>query len=175
MATESKEERLLEVTLATWTYQLFTRGVAPADDALRAACEGVRDAADAEAGDAAGIALVDRVAVLVEGEDASVVLAYAKAQYGDRAREGMGDGSRDDRAQRIRKYQFAQNLPWLARIWERRDGTVKPTWLLVERFTDEVTAADPNPWNDIDEERRIPVADFHVMWELDGTTSVYVV
>ena len=37
----------------------------------------------------------------------------------------------------------------------------------------EVAAADPNPWNDVDETRRIPVGDFQVLWELDGCTAVH--
>jgi hypothetical protein len=54
------------------------------------------------------------------------------------------------------------------------EGKVHPSWLLVERVTDEVTAMDPNPWNDVDEERHIPVQDFQVLWELDACSSVYV-
>lgn len=174
MSTEPNEERLLEVSLATWIFQLFTSGVTPKDDEVNGACEAVRDATDGGAGDVAGMALVDAVAALVNGPDIAAVVSAVTALYGDRARGDMGEGSRDDRTLRIRKYQFGHNLPWLARIWERRDDTVKPTWLLVTRVTDEVTAADPNPWNDLDEERHIPVGDFHVLWELDGCTSVYV-
>lgn len=174
MSIEPNEGRLVEVTLATWVFQLFSSGVAPGDAALTAACEAVRSATDGAAGDAAGMALVERVSALVAGHEVADVAAFAAATYGDRAHGDMGDGGRDERTLRIRKYQFGRNLPWLARIWERRDGTVKPTWLLVERVTDEVTAADPNPWNDVDEERHIPVGDFQVLWELDGCSSVYV-
>ena len=49
-----------------------------------------------------------------------------------------------------------------------------PTWLVVERVTEEVLAMDPNPWNDIDEERHIAVGDFHVLWELDACAAVHV-
>ena len=63
----------------------------------------------------------------------------------------------------------------MARIWERSEkGEVAPVWIIVERVTDEVTAMDPNPWDDIDEERHIPVNDFQVQWELDGCSSVHI-
>ena len=174
MSMEPNEGRLLEVTLATWIFQLFSSGVAPGHEGLDAACAAVRDATDSASGDVAGAALVDAVAGQIASHDPAGVIGFVTALYGDRAHSDMGDGSRDERTLRIRKYQFGRNLPWLARVWERRDGTVKPTWLLITRVTDEVTAADPNPWNDIDEERHIPVGDFHVQWELDGCTAAYV-
>ena len=71
--------------------------------------------------------------------------------------------------------QFGRRLPWLARVYQRSElGAVRAVWLVIESVTDEVIAMDPNPWNDIDEERRLPVDDFHVLWELDACSSVYV-
>ncbi len=99
--------------------------------------------------------------------------SVATALYGDRVQRDLGAGDRVERTARIRKYQFASQLPWLARIWERQGESVRPSLLLVERVTDEVTAADPNPWNDIDEDRKLPVSDFHVLWELDGCASLH--
>ena len=88
----------------------------------------------------------------------------------------MGEGERATRISRIRKYQFTRRLPWLARIVERRqDGSVTPGWLVIQGCTDQVHALDPNPWDDIDEERNLPLADFQVLWELDACASVSVV
>ena len=124
---------------------------------------------------AAGHALVERVAALVDDSGAEGVASFARKLYGTQVSTDLGSGDRDARLHRIRKYQFATNRPWLARIYDRdADGQVGPTWLVVERVTDEVTAMDPNPWNDIDETRRIPVDDFQVLWELDACAAVSV-
>lgn len=161
-------------TFATWVYVLHAAGTPASHDGIRSACEAVSAATDAEAGDAAGLALVDAIAGLVGDGSREAIAAAARAVYGDRAVDGLGEGDRDARNARIRRYQFAAGLPWLARIWERREtGDVRPGWVIVERLTDQVTAMDPNPWNDIDEERHLPVGDFHVLWELDGCTSVH--
>jgi hypothetical protein len=172
---DDRDDAFVKLTFSTWVYQLFAAGVMPDDATLHERCSAVQGAADRTAGDAAGASLVDRVGeILGGGSEPETVTAAARKLYGDRASTGLGDGDREERTQRIRKYQFGRSLPWLARIWERRDGAVRPSWLLVERVTDQVTAMDPNPWNDIDEERRIPVADFQVLWELDGCTNVHV-
>lgn len=162
------------LTCATWVYQLHIAGIPPADAELERSCTEVERATDRAAGEAAGEALVRRTGELLSGAEPNDVLSFARRMYGDRVGSEIGAGERDERTTRIRKYQFSRSLPWLARIWERRDGSVHPTWLLVERVTDEVTAMDPNPWNDVDEERRVPVGDFHVLWELDGCSAVAV-
>ena len=51
---------------------------------------------------------------------------------------------------------------------------MQPCWLVVERVTDQVAVMDANPWNDIPEERSMPVNDFPVLWELDHCTAVYI-
>jgi len=159
-------------TFATWVYVLFADGVAPQDEAVASGCHAVRDAADEATGDAAGEALVDTVAARIDA--AGGLAQAASALYGDRVSTELGAGDREARTQRIRRYQFDQGLPWLARIWERRSGgSVSAGWVLVERVTDAVHAMDPNPWDDVDEERHLPVPDFHVLWELDDCTSVH--
>jgi hypothetical protein len=170
---------LFPYTFATWVFTLFVDGVVPGDDVSREACEAIRAAQDAEVGNAASERLVGRARELVgDGSDAEAVTAAARRLYGDRIRSDLGEGDREERTHRIRKYQFASQLPWLARIWERQatdaGGTVRPGWLLVERVTDEVAAADPNPWDEVDETRRLPVGDFQVLWELDGCTNLYI-
>ncbi len=163
---------LLPYTLSTWVFTLHVAGVQAADPAVAEACRGIARASDPSAGNAAAEALVDRVRALVPDGEASTVAAGVRALYGDRVAEDLGRGDREERTARIRKYQFAAQLPWLARVWDRADGIARPTWFLVERVTDVVTAADPNPWNAIDETRRWPVSEFHVLWELDGCTSL---
>lgn len=164
----------LALAFATWAYILHSAGLEADDAELVQACVAVRDAPDREAGDEAGMTLVRRIiALLGEGEPAvEQVLGMAAALYGERLSTDLGEGSREDRASRIRRYQFAVGLPWLARIYERQaDGQVGPTWLLIERVSDVVRVMDPNPWDDVDEERDIPWADFQVLWELAGCPS----
>jgi len=163
------------LAFSTWVYRLHEAGIAPADEALAQHCRDVDGAADEAAGEEAGLALVRYTGTLLgPAGDPADVLALARRLYGDRASPELGEGTREARTARIRTLQFGRSLPWLARIYERQpDGTVGPTWLLVERVTDEVRAMDPNPWNDIDEERHLPLRDFLVLWELDGCTSVH--
>ena len=169
--TAPSPETLTPYTFATWVFTLHVAGVRASDPKVAEACEAVLRATDAKAGNAAGEQLVASVRDLITDGD---VRRAAAGLYGDRVRGDLGEGDRDIRTSRIRRYQFAAQLPWLARIWERANGEVRPGWLLVERVTDEVTAADPNPWNDVDEVRHLSVHDFHVLWELDGCSNVYV-
>jgi len=164
----------LALAVATWVYQLHAAGIVPDDAELAGHCAAVEQATEREAGDAAGMDLVRRVDALLGGGEPAQVATLASQLYGDRVKTDLGGGSREERVARIRKYQFGSSLPWLARIWERDEaGEVGPSWLLVERVTDQVFAMDPNPWNDIDEERHLPLADFQVLWELDACTALY--
>ncbi|MFT7518959.1 MAG: hypothetical protein ACI9MC_001093 [Kiritimatiellia bacterium] len=174
MTAHYEDDGNLRVAVSTWVFLLFVAGVQPQDDALAASCAAVAEATDAELGDVAGLALIERIGKMLA--DDIGVDALAMSLYGDRVSTGFSDGDRDARTHRVRAYQFSRGLPWLARIWERRsDGRVAPSWLLVERLTDQVLVMDPNPWNDIDEGRALPVQDFHVLWELDGCRSLHVV
>ncbi len=171
-------ETRLRLSLATWIVQLHGAGVQVEHPGLVELCLALQSATDATQGDAAANALVDQIGTMlgdgVRGPDG--VAAFALALYGQRLGTDMGTGTRAERTARIRRYQFGRRLPWMARIWERGpDGTVSPHWLIVESVTDEVTAMDLNPWNDIDEERAVPVGDFHVLWELDGCTAMHVI
>lgn len=172
-ATRSHD--LLATTLATWICQLARRGVPPEDPALAALCEAVDAAADPEAGESAARRLVAAVASSVAGPEPHEVARWATSVFGARASIGFGaPAEREERAHVVRKYQFGRGLPWLARIWERQGTAVRPGWLIVDRMTDEITAADPDPWNEIEEERRIPLSDFLVLWELAENASVHV-
>jgi hypothetical protein len=173
-ARETNGHDLLPYTFATWVFLLHVDGERSESEEVAQACDAILSAEDEVTGNAAGETLVAAVRGLLEGDAPEQVLDAASNLFGVRTAATLGQGDRTERTSRIRKYQFTRQLPWLARIWERGDdGHVRPEWLLVERVTDEVTAADPNPWNDIDETRRIPVGDFQVLWELDACTSVH--
>ncbi|MEQ1565631.1 MAG: hypothetical protein ABMA64_08340 [Myxococcota bacterium] len=171
--TAAAGPELFSYTFATWVFTLHVGGVRPADERVAAACDAVRAAADEGTGNAAGAALVEQVRALVPDAAPATFEAAARRLYGERLRTDLGAGDREHRTAAVRRYQFGAQLPWLARIWQRQDGAVAPVWWLVERVTDEVRAADPNPWNDVDEAPSLPVADFQVLWELDGCTSLH--
>jgi hypothetical protein len=166
----------LRVALATWIFLLHQAGEGVADPEIAAACAAVAGATDATTGDAAGLALIEHVGARVDaaGTDPAAIAALAGQLLAGDVRGDLGGGDRDARLARIRGYQFRRCLPWLARIWERHPGgAVAPSWLLVSEVTDLVRALDPNPWNDVDEDRALPVHDFQVLWELDGATSLH--
>lgn len=158
----------LRLTFASWVVALHAAGVRSDDDAIASAIDALI------AGDTDAQAVVDAITAPFAA-DASVAAVSSRAAelFGKRVGSGLGEGDRDRRLARIRGYQFGRQLPWLARIVERHeDGAVGPSWLLVEQVTDRVLTMDPNPWNDIDEERALPVADFQVLWELDDCTCL---
>jgi hypothetical protein len=166
-------DTVLATTLATWIFLLHVDGHHADDADVHQACANVAAATEEASGNAAGLALVERVAAALDGTDVDAVTSVLRQWYGERLDTELGKGSREERIHRIRQYQFSHSLPWLARIWERQqDGSVAPTWLVVERVTDQVTAMDPDPWNDIDETRHLPVQDFQVLWELDACTAL---
>ncbi|TNE89521.1 MAG: hypothetical protein EP330_10955 [Deltaproteobacteria bacterium] len=160
-----REDGNLAVTLSAWMVLLHRRAALPVDEDLAGLVQGVCD-------EASGTALVDAVRAAVGGSDPGSVLAFAQAQYGEEVHGGMGHADRDKAVRTIRRYQFARNTPWLCRIYERHHDVVQPTWVIVERVTDEVLLLDPEPFDDVEEERTLPLADFLVLWELDGATSV---
>jgi hypothetical protein len=171
----TREIERLATTLATWVFQLSQRGVALGDPEAAGHVARVAEATDPDAGNAAARGFVSWIAGQLAGSDPEHVAAFARRVFGDRASTAFGEGSdREERAHRVRKYQFARGLPWLARIWERVGADVRPGWLLVDRVTDAVTAADPDPWNEIEEERTIPLSDFVVLWELADNASLHV-
>jgi hypothetical protein len=175
-STELKSGNL-GVTLATWVFILFNGGISPADAAVLAACEAIRDADDGAEIDALGQALVDAVLAGLGDEqpDIAAVSAFAGSLFGSEAvASDLGAPTeRDERARAVRRYQFGRNLPWIARIIDRfPDGTVGPHWVMVEELTESVKVMDPYPWDDVDEQYEIPLTDFMVKWELAGCESL---
>lgn len=161
----------VRLAFATWLVALHAGGVPILDAAGRAACERVvADPGDASAGD-----LLAWVDAGLGAADVDAARALAARALGDALRTDLGAGDRAYRLARIRRYQFGRQLPWLARVWERGgDGVVGVSWLVVGEVTDTLRALDPNPWNDVDEAREIPVGDFLVLWELDGCSALSV-
>ena len=159
----------LRLTFATWVMALHASGVVSSDEGVAEVCGQLLK------GEGEPKSLVDLLnAHFSDGADVAHVKRAADALY-PTVRTDLGEGGRQDRLARVRGYQFGRQLPWLARIWERdMDGCVGPSWLLIEQVTDRIRTMDPNPWNDIDEERLIAVGDFQVLWELDGCTSIAV-
>jgi hypothetical protein len=162
----------LGVTLATFLFLLRRSGRPLADAAIDAACARLDSASGAPA--ALGAALVAAVEPhLAAGNDA--VLPALRAIVGeDHVRADLGEGAdRDARTTAIRRAHFGQRLPWLAEIADRLpDGSIGRHWVLVEAFDEVARVMDPNPWDDRDEERAIPVGDFMVLWELAGLRSI---
>jgi hypothetical protein len=173
---EAQQQVPFRYTFATWVYQLHTAGIEPRDTAVKEALAAVDAAEDAATGEAAGEALVAAVDAVLGGEaSGEAATAAAASLYGEAARTDLGQGDRASRTARIRRHQFSTSLAWLARVYERDlAGVVAPTWHLVRQVTDEVDIMDPNPWNDVDERRAMPLSDFHVLWELAGCDAVSV-
>lgn len=155
----------LAVALAAWMVLLHRRGVLPDSEAL---AERVRAVSDADS----GAALVEAVGELLDDASPEQVIAFCRAELGEAITGAFGEGEREERVRRIRRYQFAQNTPWIARIYERTQGVVRPFWVIVGRLTDQVLLMDPDPYDGIEEQRVVPVADFMVQWELDACTSI---
>ncbi len=158
------------LTFATWVVALHAAGVACSDEAIAVSCTELMSGE----GDASVLvgAIADR---FPEGTEPDAVVAVATSLYPGATHTDLGEGDRSERLKHIRSRQFGRPLPWLARIVERNlNGQVGPVWLLVETVTSVVVTMDPNPWNDIDEARQIPLTDFQVLWELDACTSVSV-
>ena len=162
-------------TVATWIYLLHTSGLPISNGDVGLLLGAIDDSETEEVGEAAGLALVAYVLAAIDQPSVEAIVRFASGLVGAHVVSNLGAGERAERTARIRAYQFAESLPWLAQVWSRTpDAQVVPTWVLVERLTDQVQVMDPNPWDDVDEERRMPVTDFHVLWELSGCASVAV-
>lgn len=119
-----------------------------------------------------GAALTEAVSAVL-GDKLDDVVPTLTTLLGE-LRTDLGAGAdRDARLTAIRRASFGNALPWLARIVDRTPaGQVIQHWVIVERFDDAARIMDPNPWDDIEEERELPIVDFLVRWELAGCESV---
>ena len=190
----------LHTTLATWLYYLDQAGhraqdagianalgrissigqmqaemLAAADqqDYATAAALKAKLSASKNDPDALGQELVAAVEATLKGDSSEAVIAWAQSQLGAENIEGDFGGDRESRAQKARQAGFKTGLPWVAQIIDRfPDGRVGAHWVMVERVTDHVRCMDPYPWDDIDEEIEVPLADFMVKWELAGCAGL---
>lgn len=161
-------------TLATWLGLLGTHGVLPAGEAS-ALVKALLDARAPAAAQAAAEALEQHVRGLLHGEDEQAVRALATSWFGDRAQLGAGVVDRAARLVEARRWTFRERTPWLARVWQRdRTGGVGPHWVIVQRVVDLVELVDPDPWDEVDEERALDPVEFQALWELSGCAAVRV-
>lgn len=163
--------------LSTLVFIAHAQGYKVRDASLEAACEAVRTAESEEAGEAASTALIELVSKRVDdaGTSAEAISALITAFLSADIDTTFGSGTRTERLKKVRSHQFRSHLPWLAQIYERQgDGTVGPSWLLIDEVTDRVWALDPNPWDDIPDARSYDTQDFQVLWELSGCNSIAV-
>lgn len=171
------DDGFLGITLATWIWSLYRAGHHIDDDAIRGACDALRDAPAEADHDALGHDLVAAVRA-GHGVDAPTFADVRSAVSRWLGREhvevGLGDTpDREERVRNIRRYQFARKLPWMCRIVDRfPDGTVGLRWVLVEDVAERVKVMDPYPWDQVDEEYELPLVDFLVRWELAGLESL---
>ncbi len=157
-------------TLATWIYLLRCQGVPIADAAVDAGCAAVD-----HGGDAGAPALVAAVRAQLAGPRFDDVAAALRAVIGGAVVADFGAGENAEaRAGALRRATFGDNRPWLASIADRRDGVLEEHLVLVSAYADTVTLMDPDPWDDVPEERSLPLPEFLVRWELAGARAVRV-
>ena len=148
-------------TLATLTYLWHRAGVRPTDADIASTCDAI------DGGDAAA---AER---LMDGVPPGDAVAALNAAFGSVRALTLGSGTREDHVAATRRLDFGDNLPWLARIADRdRDGSIGARWVIVARLAESVDILDPNPWDDVAEERSLPLGDFMVRWELAGGEAV---
>ncbi len=156
------------ITLATWIYALHRLGGTIAAAPVASACRAV----DAD-GAAAAPALLAAVRTVLTGDAYTDVVAAVNAVLGVGATAAVGAGAdAESRAGALRRASFGDNRPWIAALAERRDGVLGEHLALVAAFGDTVTLLDPNPWDDVAEERTLPLAEFLVRWELAGAQAL---
>ena len=157
-------------TLATWIYLLRCQGVPIADAAVDAGCAAVD-----HGGDTGAPALVAAVRSRLASSRFDDVATALRAVIGGVVGVDFGAGEdADARAGALRRATFGDNRPWLASIADRRQGALEEHLVVVSGFAETVTLMDPDPWDDVPEERSLPLAEFLVRWELAGARSLRV-
>ncbi len=165
----------LAITLATFLFLVRRAGRPILDPAVEAACAAF-DAGGAPLA-TLGATLAGAVRARLAGARVEDVVEALRELLGaDHVLTDLGDAAtREERAATIRRAHFGNHLPWLAVIIDRQpDGEVSRHWVMVESFDEAAKVMDPNPWDEKDEERDLPINDFMVQWELAGCRSVRV-
>ncbi len=84
-------------------------------------------------------------------------------------REVMAAVDRDGRVAVLRRAFFGNAAPMMVSLLERgADGTLMRRWHILEAVTETARLLDPNPWDDVAEEREMDLTEFAVRWELAG-------
>ncbi len=82
------------------------------------------------------------------------------------------DGDHHCHVAALRRARFGNSLPMLAGIADQHNGGVAIRWALVLDVGDDVYLLDPNPWDDIAEDRHMPLHDFIVRWQLASSVLI---
>ena len=156
------------MTFATAVVLLRRAGHAVNDPVLEALAASVDQAADRshalEAAERLATALVGDV------EDAGVGSPIARAFPS--LRHVSIAGGHDAHITALRRARFGNALPMLARIADRVDGVLIERWALVLDVGEQVHLLDPNPWDDVAEDRLLGLPEFVVRWALAGSQLV---
>lgn len=157
----------LPYTVATFTFLQRRAGARVLDPATESACAAV---AALEEGAAAAERLLEAVTALGGEATPDGIAGTLGKLFGGAVQVDFAQApDREGRLARVRRATFGDNRPWIAGIADRaRDGQLGVHWVLVEGMGEVVRLLDPTPWDDQDDERSLPLADFVVLWELAG-------
>lgn len=158
-------ETAAEVTFATALFLLHRAGLDVEDTALgnlAQAIGGSKSSCDAAE------AAEKLAAVLLK--DGGFHAGLGRAFSGMKIQVVCGDHHAHVAA--LRRARFGNQLPMLAGIADRHNGGVAIRWAIVLDVGDVVEILDPNPWDDIAEDHKLPMSDFVVRWELAGSVLV---
>lgn len=152
-----------EITFATALFLLHRAGLRVEDPDLAKLAE--RIASSQSAGEAATAA--GQLATALSGTG-GVQAGLARAFSGLTSQVVSGDHQAHVAA--LRRARFGNQLPMLAGIAERHNGGLAVRWAIILDVGDVVEILDPNPWDDIAEDLKLPIYEFVVRWELAGST-----
>ena len=154
-----------EVTFATALFLLHRGGLTVEDAELERLAAAIGGAADAAAAGQAANALAASLA-----EPAGLRAGLGRAFSGMQVQVVTGD--RDAHVAALRRARFGNPRPMLVGLADRYQGGVATRWALILDVGEDVDVLDPNPWDDVAEDHRLPLNDFLVRWELAGSVLV---
>ena len=109
-----------------------------------------------------------------EQNTAAEVQTLLSQLYGDYQVHVFGDDAQQN-LKTIRSYQYHYKLPWIARIANRQEsGKIVEEWVMVEDVQDLVLCMDPYPWDDIEEDFKLPTQEFLIRWKLCDFVGFYI-
>lgn len=147
------------MTFATALFLLRRAGLKVEDAALESLAAQLHDCSE----QSAALAAAEKLAVALDtggGFRAGLGRAFPSMKV------QVVSGDRHEHVRALRRARFGSSLPMLAPIVDKHEGGVAIRWAIVLDVDEEVHLLDPNPWDDIAEERHMPIDDFAVRWEL---------